>query len=376
MRWCKKCLEPDTRPDCRFNDEGICLPCRNFDNFDKIDWDARHRELDELVDWVKSRKQRRQSGYDAIIPVSGGKDSHRQALYARDEMGLRVLLVSLAYPPEQMTQRGANNLENLISLGFDCFVIGPAPETWRQLMKIGFTKFGNWCKSTEIALYACAPKVAVQYQIPLMIYGENPALSWGSSGGSLNGDANRMKYSNTLDGGDISAFLEAGFEPKDMYWHRYPSDKVIERSNLRMIYLGYYIKNFDDINNGRIALEHGLEPRTGEDAILEDIGQVTTYDALDDDFVIVNQMVKRFKFGFGKASEQLSGMIRAGEITREEAIDVAKRLDGKCAPRYIKKFCAYIGVSEEEFWEIAESFRSLDVWEKQGNEWQLKVPME
>ncbi len=58
MRWCKKCLEPDTRPDCRFNDEGICLPCRNFENFDKIDWDARHRELDELVDWVKSRKQR------------------------------------------------------------------------------------------------------------------------------------------------------------------------------------------------------------------------------------------------------------------------------------------------------------------------------
>ncbi len=291
-------------------------------------------------------------------------------------MGLRVLLVSLAYPPEQMTQRGANNLENLISLGFDCFVISPAPETWRQLMKIGFTKFGNWCKSTEIALYACAPKVAVQYHIPLMIYGENPALSWGSSGGSLNGDANRMKYSNTLDGGDISAFLEAGYKPKDMYWHRYPSDKVIERSNLRMIYLGYYIKDFDDINNGRIALEHGLEPRTGEDAILDDIGQVTTYDALDDDFVIVNQMVKRFKFGFGKASEQLSGMIRAGEITREEALDVARRLDGKCAPRYIKRFCSYIGVSEEEFWEIAESFRNLDVWEKQGNEWQLKVPME
>ena len=185
-----------------------------------------------------------------------------------------------------------------------------------------------------------------------------------------------MKYSNTLDGGDISAFLEAGYKPKDMYWHRYPSDKVIERSNLRMIYLGYYIKDFDDINNGRIALEHGLEPRTGEDAILEDIGQVTTYDALDDDFVIVNQMVKWFKFGFGKASEQLSGMIRAGEITREEALDVARRLDGNCAPRYIKRFCSYIGVSEEEFWEIAESFRNLDVWEKQGNEWQLKVPME
>jgi len=376
MRWCKRCLEPDTRPDCQFDDEGICLPCRIGETLHEIDWDARRRELDEIVVWAKSRTERRRSGYDAIIPVSGGKDSLRQSLFARDELGLRPLLVSLAYPPEQITKRGANNMANLISLGFDAIVISPGPETWRQLMRIGFTKFGNWCKSTEVALYACAPRVAAQYNIPLLIYGENPALSWGSAGGSLDGDANRLKYNNTMDGGNINGFLEEGFKRSQMYWHRYPTDGAIDRSNLRMIYLGYYISDFEDLTNGAIAMENGLEPRTGDDAVLENIGQVTTYDALDDDFVMVNQMVKQFKFGFGKASEQLSGMIRLGAISRDEAVEQARRLDGKCAPKYIKDFCAYIDITEDEFWEIAESYRNPDVWEQRDGEWHLRVPPE
>jgi len=375
MRWCKKCLEPDTRPDCQFDDEGVCLPCRVYENMEEIDWPARQRELSEIVSWAKSRKERNQSGYDAIIPVSGGKDSTRQALYARDELGLKALLVSLSYPPEQLTERGANNMANLIGLGFDTFVVRPSPETWRRLMKIGFTKYGNWCKSTEIALYASAPKVAVQYNIPLLIYGENPALQWGSSGGSLDGDANRLKYCNTMDGGDISGFYEEGYSARDMFWHCYPSDDLIERSSLRMIYLGYYIDDFNDVTNGRIAMDNGLEPRTGDDAILEDIGQMTVYDALDDDFVIVNQMLKYLKYGFGKASETLSGMVRTGDIPRDEAIKLAYRLDGKCAPRYIERFCRYLEISEDEFWDVAESFRSPDVWEQKDGAWAMKVPL-
>ena len=375
MQWCKRCLEPDTRPDCKFDEGGVCLPCRLLDHAHEIDWDGRKKELDKIVAWAKSNRKTSISGYDSIIPVSGGKDSHRQALYARDELGLRPLLVSLSYPPEQLTKRGAHNLANLIELGFDCFSISPAPEVWKRLMTTGFIKFGNWCKPTELALYASAPKIAIRYNIPLLIYGENPALSWGSAGGSLDGDANRMKYTNTLKGGDIDPYLDDGFSMEEMYWHRYPSDAHIERADLRMIYVGYYMKNFNDPENGRLGLENGMEPRSGIDSILEDIGQVTTFDALDDDWVIVNQMIKSFKFGFGKAAEQLSGMIRMGLVSREEAINIARQLDGKCAPRYIDSFCNYLGISEEKFWEVANSYRNPDVWEPDGNGWRLKVPM-
>jgi len=310
MRWCKRCLEPDTRPDCLFDDEGMCFPCRNKEREAAIDWEARGRELAGVVAWAKSRPEISVSGYDCIIPVSGGKDSHRQAMYARDELKLNPLLVSCAYPPEQSTERGANNLANLINLGFDCHMVSPAPETWRRLMRIGFLKYANWCKPTELALYATAPKVAISYNIPLLIYGENPALSWGSFGGSFDGDANALKYNNTMKGGDLTPYLDEGFHDSEMYWHHYPEDADIERAGLRMIYLGYYIPDFNDMTNGRIAMEWGLEPRTGEHASFDDIGQVTLFDALDDDWVVVNQMLKRIKFGFGRAAEQLSGFVR------------------------------------------------------------------
>lgn len=372
FRYCRRCLEPSTRPDSVFDDEGICLPCRLLETAHEIDWDARRRELDRIVAWGKERNV---SGYDCIIPVSGGKDSHRQAIYARDVLGMHALLVSCGYPPEQQTERGARNIGNLISLGFDCIYVSPAPETWRRLMRAGFFRWGNMFKSTELALYASAPKIATAWHIPLVLYGENPALSWGTAGGSFDSDANRLKYTNTLKGGDLDWILEAGFSLKEIYWHRYPEDHEIERAGLRMVYLGYFIPDFNDITNGTIAMENGLVPREGDDAVFEEIGQITPYDALDDDFVIVNQMLKQLKLGFGKASEQASGMVRAGVMTRDEAIDLAEKYDGKCGDRYVRQFCRYIGVTEDEFWTEAERWRNKDLWLQDGNTWRLRYPL-
>ena len=200
--------------------------------------------------------------------------------------------MTLAYPPEQQTKLGANNLANLIELGFDCFYVSPAPEIWRRMVKFAFMEYGNWCVATELALHSAAPTVGILYDIPLIIYGENPALSWGAAGGSLDGNANRMKYSHTLRGGDVDAFVQHEFTNDLLYWHRYPGDDLIKRSELRMIYLGYYIPDFNDLTNGKLAIQRGLQQRTGQDAILSDIGQATTHDALDDDFVIINQMIK------------------------------------------------------------------------------------
>ncbi len=373
IRYCKRCLEPDTRPDCVFDDEGICFPCRYYETIHEIDWDARRRELNELVEWGKARNV---SGYDCLISVSGGKDSLRQALICRDELGMNPLLVSSVFPPEQLTERGAYNLANLISLGFDCLFVNAGPETWRSMVREGFLRWGNLNKSTEMLLFVVAPRIAITYHIPLIVYGENPALQWGSAGGSLDGDANLMKNCNTVKGGDISWMFEAGADPSSMYWYTYPSEKEFDRANLRMIYLGYYVEDFNDFVNGPVAVENGLICREGFDAEPENIGQITPFDALDCDFISVNQMLKQFKLGFGKASEQCSGAVRAGQMTREEALDLTLRYDGKCSPRYIRRFCNYIGVNEEEFWDVAERYRNLDLWEPDGNDWRLKHPPE
>lgn len=372
MKYCKKCVQPDTRPTIKFDEEGVCPACRFAVQADKIDWSERRRELKEIAVWGRERNV---SGYDCIIGVSGGKDSTRQSLFVRDELGLKPLLVSCTYPPEQLTERGAHNLSNLISLGFDCISVSPDPQVWKALMRQGFLKYGNWCKSTEMALYASAPKIAIAYHIPLIFLGENPAITLGDLGmGSLTGDANKMKYCHTLEGGNPDKLLTKDITEQDIFWYRYPSDDEIDWARLKIVFLGYFIKDFTRFRNAEFSIAHGLMVRNDP---AEDIGDNYGFEALDDDFVVVNQMLKYLKFGFGKVTDQVSEAIRLGMMTREEAIQLVKKYDGKCADRFIERFCRYLGITEEKFWQVAESFRNKDIWEKDGSgEYRLKVPLE
>ena len=111
MEYCKSCVMPTSRPGYVLNTEGICNPCLfSVRKHTEIDWD---KNLDEFVSLASTFKS--DHNYDCIIPVSGGKDSTRQAIWVRDKLKLKPLLVCCTYPPEQITELGASNLSNLIS---------------------------------------------------------------------------------------------------------------------------------------------------------------------------------------------------------------------------------------------------------------------
>ena len=122
MKYCARCLQPDTRPNTKFTPKGVCPACDYFDRLKYVDWQERYEILLELL-----AGYRRKPGqfFDCIIGVSGGKDSTRQALWVRDKLGLKPLLACLSYPPEQVTERGVENISNLIDLGFDVVVSAP-----------------------------------------------------------------------------------------------------------------------------------------------------------------------------------------------------------------------------------------------------------
>lgn len=371
VKYCRACCQPDTRPNTRFTEDGFCFPCHVAANPQAIDWDARRRELEAIADFGRESNV---SGYDCIIGVSGGKDSVRQAMYARDELGLKPLLVCCTYPPEQQTERGTGNLANLIELGFDTVTVSPSPQVSKALMRQSFFKFGNLARSNEMVLYASAPKVAIAYHIPLIFLGENPAITLGEWSGSLGGDASRMKYGNTLGGGDPKDLMAEGMTRKDVLWYTYSSDEEMEQGRLRIVYLGYYIPDFNKWENARFAIEHGLVIR---DDPPEDIGDITGAEALDEDFVIVNQMIKYVKYGFGKVTDQVGEFIRAGRMTRTEAIAQVKAYDGRCAQRYLDSFCSYLEISPERFWKVVESYRDPKIW-KRGSDggWELRTALE
>lgn len=306
-----------------------------------------------------------------MIGVSGGKDSIRQVMFAKEEMGLNPLLVCLSPPPEHVSSRGARNLENIIGLGFDTIVVTPAPQLWKKMMKEGFLRFGNYQKSTEMALYNSAPKVAAAYHIPIIFLGENPAITVGELGvGSTGGSAQKMKNCHTLEGGPRSV-SPGDISEACLFWYHYSTNEEMELGDINVYYLGYYIKGFAKKSNAEFAISRGMEIR---DEPPEEIGCITGHEALDDDFDILNQMIKFVKFGFGKVTDQVCEEIRLGRMSKDKAVDLVRKFDGKCSPKIIQSFCHYLGISEKEFWGVVEGFRNPELWSKsQSGEWKLSV---
>ena len=79
---------PETKPDLTFDQKGKCSACIAFDERKNIDWDSRQKELDKIFENFKKN-----SYWDCVVPVSGGKDSTFQVLKVL-ERGLKPLCVT------------------------------------------------------------------------------------------------------------------------------------------------------------------------------------------------------------------------------------------------------------------------------------------
>jgi N-acetyl sugar amidotransferase len=362
MKYCAKCLQPDTRPGTRFDKTGICPACNYHSSLATVDWDERRKELDEVVAFGQRNAQ---SGYDCIIGVSGGKDSTRQAIFVKGVLGMNPLLVNLGYPPEQATQRGIDNVANMIEHGFDCISVNPAPQVWRHLMREGFFKFTNWAKSTELALFSSVPRLAIAYQIPLIWWGENAALQLGDLNvmGKNGADGNSLRRMNTLGGGDITWLLSEEIKQNQILQYIYPSEQEMGRANLRITFLGYFWKDWSLIDNGNYSALRGLDVRREPPW---EIGDPVGVTSLDEDWVTLNQMIKYLKFGFGRVTDYVNEDIRNGRMTREQGIALNEKYDGKCADHYIESFARYIGITVKEFWLQVDKAVNTDLFVKEG----------
>jgi N-acetyl sugar amidotransferase len=347
MKYCTHCLQPDTRPNTHFTEQGLCPACDYFGRLAHVDWQERFDILQDLLAKFPSKPGQQ---FDCIIGVSGGKDSTRQALWVRDKLKLRPLLACLTYPPQQVTQRGVENISNLIELGFDVVISAPAPGTWQSLMRVSFERYTNWARSTELALFSSVPQLAIRYGIPLILWGENPGLQLGDlkTLGRTGYDGNNLRYMNTLSGASLDWMLESGLALNDMIPYQYPTLEKFDQHNLQIVYLGWFLGDWSLANNGMYSATNGLQIREDSVANTGDLWGVTS---LDEDWVTLNQMVKYYKFGFGRVTDYVNEEIRLGRMSRERGIELVEQHDDACGDEYIESFCQYIGISEQYFWD-------------------------
>lgn len=366
MKYCKKCLQPDTRPGILFDEQQVCFACRYEESKKKINWEERERELKGIAATAKAERKRRGISYDCVIGVSGGKDSTFQAVYAKEKLGLHPLLVNCA--PDEITEVGRKNLDNLSRMGFDMISIHNNPNIAKQLARKTFLEKGNIVAASEYCLWASAYIIADKFNIPLIIQGENAALTLGTAGiQETTGNAYSVVQLDTLKGANVFDLIkgEGNLTIEDVYFYQIPNIQRMEEKGIQAIFLQYYAKEWSQVYNADFAIARGLMGRTAES--LYDIGRYRRYTALDSDLQIVNQMIKYLKFGFGFATDEACYDIREGRLSREDAIWYVTEFDGKCGERYIDIACEYLSVTKDKFWQVVDNYVNKKLFKKGEN---------
>lgn len=354
MRWCVECVLPDTRPNLRLNEEGVCNACVNYKRRAQIDWDARLKELAQLVDSARSRR----AEYDCIIPVSGGKDSTWQTIKCL-ELGLRPLAVT--WRPPGRTPIGQRNLDNLIGLGVDHIDFSIDPGIEKVFAKETFIRAGSPAIPMHLALFAIPLKLACLYQIPLVIWGENSAVEYGDFDPSHTGaemDDAWLHHYGVAHGTSPADWASAKLPLEKLAAYDRPTVQALSQSGVRPIFLGHFLQ-WDPAETAGEAQAHGFSyelngARTG----------IYDFADIDDAYLSIHHLFKWFKFGFTRAMDNLSIEIRAGRTSRSEACRViGDNVEGD-SNEDVQAFCDYIEITNPEFINCVEMHRNTQIWER------------
>ncbi len=368
MKYCKKCVMPDTRPGITFNEEGVCSACQSYENRKNVDWDARYKELEKLCDKYRGMNG---SGYDCAIAVSGGKDSHYQVHLMKNVLKMNPILFTVEdnFP---LTDAGIHNLKN-ISEAFGCNLISLKPDikTQKKIMRYTFEKYGKPTWFVDRLIYTYPLTMACKFNTPLLVYGENVGYEYGGSDYKETYSARELINNGVAS--DISheeLIREAGVTKEDLVLTNPPSKE--EMAKLDPMYVSYFLP-WNSYANYKLAKSKGFHDLTHE---WKRTHHVEDFDQIDSRAYLVHSWMKYPKFGHATATDYAARLVRYGLLTRDEAVGLVKKHDHDLDVKCVRDFVEFAGYSEEEFWNIVDSLYNRDLFIKNANgEWVLKNPV-
>ena len=294
---------------------------------------------------------KRTTGYDSIIAVSGGKDSHFQVYIMKEVLGMNPLLVSVG-DPFTKTQAGIHNLKNIReTFGCDMISLDLNPDLTKRMVRIAFEELGSPTWPIDRAIYTFPLRVAIEKNIPLIIYGENINYEYG---GTQIKETYSAKYQINNDVvKDVNHFMwtNRGIEGKELNMLKYPDNSEIAK--LEPIYLSYFMP-WDGYSNYETAKAYGFRDLSGE---WDREGYIENYDQIDSVGYLMNVWMKYVKFGFARATDVAGYWIRSGKITKEEGARLIKENDYKLDHRILDDFLQFTGYSYREFLKIVGKWR-------------------
>ncbi len=360
----------DTKKDTiKIKQDGSCDACKTSDQKMAIDWEKREEELLKLLD-----KYRKNNGdYDCIVPGSGGKDSAMQAHVLKYKYGMNPLTIT--WSPIMYTEYGYENWKNWIGVGgFDNMLFTRNGEIMKKLTKLSIENLFHPFQTFILGQKNFAPKIAEKLNIPLVFYGENEA----EYGNPLADNKTSLRDKSFHTFKNLDEIYLAGLKIKELT-EKYKIEKkdllpflpsLVSKYNhtdIQVHYLGYYIKW-----TPQEAYYYAVENTGFKARPFRSQGTYAKYHSIDDKIDDLHFYTTYIKFGIGRASYDASQEIRNNHITREEGIQLVRRYDGEFPNNYFSEIMNYLNMKEEDFFDLADKYKSPHLWMKDGDKWKLR----
>ena len=359
-------------PVSSFGADGICDACRYYETKARIDWDARERELVALCDRHRCHDGR----YDVIVPGSGGKDSIYVAHLLKHKYGMNPLTVTWA--PHAYTEIGWRNMQAWQRMGFDNLLFTANPKVHGTLTRLAFLNLLNPFQPFILGQKILAPTMALKYDVPLIMYGENQAEGgnrFADTETPLMDPAHYTTESHDeplyFGGVELHALAEHGITTRDMQPYLPLLREQVEAAETEIHFMSYYVHWSPQQHYYHAKEVSDFEPNPNG----RSEGTYTKYASLDDKVDGQHYYTMFIKFGQGRAMNDACRDIRDGYIGREEGVALIRKYDGEFPKEHFRFFLDYIGIDEDRYWETIDRNRSPHLWRKEGNDWVLRHPV-
>ncbi|MGE0483651.1 MAG: N-acetyl sugar amidotransferase [Gammaproteobacteria bacterium] len=350
LRKCTRCGLPETYETIEFDADGVCNICNGHSYRDeKIDWDARRKMLDDLVEEYRGKHD-----YDCIVPFSGGKDSTYTLWYLVTQFKLKPLVVQFnhGFMRERLKQ---NNEQTFKRLGVDVLSFTPNWRVVKRLMLEALRRKGDFCWHCHTGIFSYPMHVAVKFQVPLVFWGEPSAeyTQYYDYRDDEIEEVDETRFNRFVNLGitaeDMHGMIKEDFDldPRDLAPYTYPKLRDLNRLGYRSVCLGSFIKWDVKKQFAIIRDELGWQGDQVEGMPWEEY----PYEKIECYMQGMRDYIKFVKRGYSRVSQMTAIDLRNGRITPEHARHLVETYEGK-KPRSLDIFLDYLGLTVEEFNDI------------------------
>ncbi|MEN8141415.1 MAG: hypothetical protein ABFR97_09360 [Thermodesulfobacteriota bacterium] len=341
---CKKCVLPATTTP--LNDEGLCPFCAM--EIPGPDW----RQLEEDFAGIVTSLKGKGGGYDCLVPLNGGKNSSFVFNYMQNSCQTKTL--AFTWDNDLIRQGAWDNIRNAVAkTGVDHEVVRYEPDYWQRALRATMKEYERacWC---PIFVIASAIPMAMKHKIPAIITGFSEGYRQGNHSFSIGDKEQNLAGIKHFLKVWTKVFEEAIREHED----EETTAKILDHffGDLQRC-----VDNHSDpadfpalipLSNYVNWMDHGAN----EEILAEGIGWEKPTDIFHSSCRIEPMKgYLEYLTGIDEIHSELSGYIRAGHLSRDQALQELDLLNvHDREPKEVTEFADFLDMEPEEFRAIVK----------------------